>query len=262
MRLSISNIGWEVQNDDTVYELMKKYGYSGLEIAPTRIFPDQPYEKLEEAKAWAYDLHAKYGFAVSSMQSIWYGRQEKIFGSSQERQALIDYTKRAIDFAEAIGCGNLVFGCPRNRSIPDGGDDSAGVGFFRAIGDYAADHGTVVAMEANPPIYNTNYINTTESALRLMEQVDSPGFRLNLDVGIMIENDEAVTVLKGKAGLINHIHISEPALKPVAHRQLHHELSELLQTEGYQGYVSIEMGKTDDVQIVKDTMKYVREIFG
>ena len=42
MKLSISNIGWSQDNDETIYELMKKYDYQGIEIAPTRIFPDNP----------------------------------------------------------------------------------------------------------------------------------------------------------------------------------------------------------------------------
>ena len=52
MMLSISNIGWDVSDDASVYGLMKKYGYSGLEIAPTRIITDNPYEHLKDAKGW------------------------------------------------------------------------------------------------------------------------------------------------------------------------------------------------------------------
>ena len=36
------------------------------------------------------------------MQSIFYGRTEKIFQSQKERKDLIEYTKKAIDFAEYI----------------------------------------------------------------------------------------------------------------------------------------------------------------
>ena len=43
--LSISNIAWGSELDDSVYTLMKKYQFSGLEIAPTRVFPKTPYEK-------------------------------------------------------------------------------------------------------------------------------------------------------------------------------------------------------------------------
>ena len=51
-------------------------------------------------------------------------------------------------------------------------------------------------MEANPPIYHTNFINDTQSAIELIEIVNSKGFRLNLDVGTMIENQESVSTLQ------------------------------------------------------------------
>ncbi len=73
----------------------------------------------------------EYGFCVPSMQSIWYGRQEKIFHSPEDREALTEYTKKAIDFAAAIGCGNLVFGCPRNRNIEGEYDPDVATDFFQ-----------------------------------------------------------------------------------------------------------------------------------
>ena len=96
MKLSISNIGWDAEQDEAVYRLMGAYGFSGLEIAPTRIFPEAPYSQREAAKRWSENLKAQYGFGVSSMQSIWYGRQEKLFGNEEERQVLLAYTKEAI----------------------------------------------------------------------------------------------------------------------------------------------------------------------
>lgn len=122
MKLAISNIAWDAVQDEAVYGLMKQYGFSGLEIAPTRIFPDAPYSKITEARQWSFDLKRRYGFTVPSIQSIWYGRKERLFGSAKERQELMEYTKKAIMFAAATECRNLVFGCPKNRTLPDGGD--------------------------------------------------------------------------------------------------------------------------------------------
>lgn len=115
MKLSISNIAWSPQVDDEMYRFLQESGYSGIEIAPTRLFPDAPYAHCGEAQAFAVWLKETYGLAVSSMQSIWYGRKEKLFGTVEDRLVLTEYTKKAIDFASQIGCGNLVFGCPKNR---------------------------------------------------------------------------------------------------------------------------------------------------
>lgn len=274
MKLSISNIGWEPKDNEQVYKLMQKYGFSGIEIAPTVWIPEHPYEEeqVRQAKDIVAELKGRYGFEVCSMQSILYGRQEKLFGTEYDRQKLYAYTVKAIDYASAIGCRNLVFGCPRNRSIPEDWNGNENIicaielDFFRKLGDYAQTKGTVLAMEANPPIYNTNYINTTQQALDLVGKMDSGGFLLNLDMGTMIENGEPAEVLEGYVDLISHVHISEPGLKAVEQRRLHRKLAGLLADEGYKGYISIEVGKNnlgdDPLGTLEQMMGYVADIFG
>lgn len=261
MKLSISNIAWESSYDDLVYEKMLEYGFTGLEIAPTRIIPNNPYENLEMIKEWSDSLFKKYRLKVSSMQSIWYGRQEKIFGTRDEFRTLVNYTKMAIGFATTIGCKNLVFGCPRNRNTKCETDYKIAVDFFKEIGDYAFKHNTCIGMEANPSIYNTNFINDTLSAIKLIEEVSSLGFKLNLDLGTMIYNNETIELLKGKVNLINHVHVSEPYLKSIVVREIHKELFTFLMDEKYMNYISVEMEKVDEISKLEEVMKYVREVF-
>lgn len=261
-KLSVSNIAWEKEEDQVVLEGMIEYGYEGLEIAPTRIFPVEPYEKKMEAMLWSKQLRDEYGLVVSSMQSIWFGKEEKLFGTDEERCILLEYTKKAIDFAQVINCNNLVFGCPRNRAKPEDAKVEEVIDFFKTIGDYAQASGTVIGIEANPPIYNTNYINDTQSAFSLIEQVDSKGIRLNLDLGTMIYNKESLELLRGRTELINHVHISEPWLKPIEKREIHVELKNLLREEEYKGYISIEMGKIENIDLLIDRLRYIKKIFG
>ena len=115
-------------------------------------------------------------------------------------------------------------------------------------------------MEANPPIYNTNFINDTVSAIELIEQVGSDGFKLNLDLGTVIQNRENLSELIGKVSIINHVHISEPGLAPIERRPEHKELALLLGAVGYSGFVSIEMARTD-LDTVRRTMDYIAEVF-
>lgn len=258
MKLSISNIAWTNEKNLQVYAIMKAKNFIGLEIAPSKIFGENSYDSLKEAAQWKNNLQ----FTIPSMQSIWYGRTEKIFGTASEREFLLNYTKKSIDFAQIIGCKNLVFGCPKNRYLPEDVDKNIGVKFFGEIADYALKHDTVIGMEANPAIYNVNYINTTQDALKLISEVNSEGFKLNLDIGTMIANSESIDNLRGKVSLINHVHISEPFLKPIQKRDLHGELAELLKSEGYKNFVSIEMATVDDVKILETAMDYVKGVFG
>ena len=261
-RLAISNIAWAAENDDAAYDLMHRLGFVGLEIAPTRVFPENPYDQIDAAANWSRKLNAEQGFVVPSMQSIWYGRKENIFASDADRKALLDYTRSAIDFAAACGISNLVFGCPRNRNMPENANPNDAITFFGDIARYASECGCVIGLEANPPIYNTNYINETAQALDVIEQVSQPGLMLNLDLGTVIANGESLEILKNRVSVIHHVHVSEPGLKVIEKRELHRELAQLLKNGGYSGFVSIEMGRVDSLATLEQTMVYVRDIFG
>lgn len=261
MRLSISNIAWSAEYDTEMYQYLKDVGFHGLEIAPTRIFPERPYEHIPEAKEWAVALKENYGLVVSSMQSIWYGHQEKIFGSREERQILIDYTKKAVDFAEAIGCHNLVFGNPRNRDTEDVACNyPTAIDFFREIGDYALEHNTIIAIEANPVIYNTHFLNTTEQAVEMAHKSGSDGIKVNVDLGTIIYNIEDINYLKQIPEFINHVHISEPGLNLIEHRPDHRLLFDILDSMKYNRFVSIEMGNKGNMDDVKKTMEYIKSL--
>lgn len=261
MKLAVSNIAWTKEYDEPMYDFLKREHIDGLEIAPTRIFPQNPYEQLAQVKSFARQLEEKYHLAVPSMQSIWFGRNENIFASLEERQILLEYTKKAIDFAQAAGCGNLVFGCPRNRSYTPGCDTSAAISFFEELGDYAFSKNTVLAMEANPPIYNTNYCNTTAQALELVKTVGSKGFLINLDVGTMIQNGEDMHIVDAARDYLNHVHISEPGLALPGKRELHRELARYLKETAYDKYVSLETKTQEDIDCVKETMLYIQDVF-
>lgn len=257
MKLSISNIAWTAEEDAIMYPALPAMGFHGLEIAPTRIFPEAPYEQLAAAGEWAETLASRYGLAISSIQSIWYGHQERIFASREERRTLVDYTKKAIDFAEVIGCRNLVFGNPRNRDTEDvPGNYATAVDFFREIGDYALAHNTVIAIEANPVIYHTRFINTTQQAAEIADRCNSAGVKVNVDLGTMIYNEEDIDYLKQIPEFIHHIHISEPGLKVIERRPLHNRLFSVLKAIGYEGYVSIEMGRAGAEECI-NACKYV-----
>ena len=261
MKLSISNIAWQKENDEQMYKIINECGFDAVEVAPTRLIPESPYDNIGEAKKIATELVEKYNIKISSMQSIWFGKQEKIFESEEERNILFEYTKKAIDFANAINCGNLVFGCPKNRVVNNlESDYKIAKDFFIKIGDYAKQKDTIFAIEPNPTIYNTNFINTTENAINIVKDLNHPSIMVNLDLGTMIQNNESSDLLKGNVKYINHVHISEPNLNCIQNRDLHKNVIKILQDENYKGYVSIEMKSGCSIEQIKNKMKYLKNI--
>ena len=267
LKLAISNIAWDKADDEAVYAAMQQNGFTGLEIAPTRIFPEYPYENLTGAALFGGYLLNRWGFHVPSMQSIWYGQTGNIFDPVQAEE-LLDYTAEAFQFAHTINCPSLVFGCPKNRMRPLGADHARldpphtaaeGDAFFAKAGALASHYDVVLAIEANPPVY-TNYLNNTADAFAMVKRLQSPGLAVNLDLSTMISNGERLRDFVDDIKYVSHVHISEPGLEPIVPRQEHKELAMLLKAVGYSGDVSIEMKRTD-VETVRKTLAYIAEVF-
>lgn len=260
MKFSISNIAWDDSQDEIVYKYLNQVGFDAVEIAPTRLIKEAPYDNISLAVEKVKHLKENYSLKVSSMQSIWYGRTERIFGSQEERNILIEYTKKAVEYAAAIECKNLVFGSPKNRIIDSQDQMDIALDFFYQIAKNAKKYGIVIALEPNPEIYNTNFINNTIDALQFVKKVNSKGLKVNMDLGTVIWNNENIDELIDNLELIHHIHISEPYLERIEARDLHKELNELLISKNYNRYISIEMKNFNDLDIVKRTIDYVNEV--
>ena len=260
INLAISNIAWNKEDNKKVYEFLKKNNINYLEIAPTKIVEDKPYDNLEVAKNEIKKLKNEYGIDICSMQSIWFGRVENIFESKENFNSLIDYTKKAIDFAHTINCNNLVFGCPKNRNITNYEKDyPKALKFFKSVGEYALEKGVVIAIEPNPTIYNTNFLNYTKDAIEFVKEINLESIKVNYDFGTVIENDESLDILKDNLRYINHIHISEPNLLVIKKRAIHKKLINILKAANYKKVVSIEMKQTDIDNVFK-TLNYIIEI--
>ena len=53
MRLSVSNIAWDKLYDEDMYVFLSQNEFEGLEIAPTRIWVENPYDQLSGAREFS-----------------------------------------------------------------------------------------------------------------------------------------------------------------------------------------------------------------
>lgn len=261
MNLSISNIGWDSDKDIFMYKLIRNMGFKGVEIAPTRLIPLNPYENLKVAKNNVKQINKVYGLKISSIQSLLFGFNERIFKTEKIMNNVENILKKAINFSSEIECDNLVFGSPKNRFIESNNEYEKAINFFKRLGDYSSLKKTNFSIEANPNIYGTNFINTTEEAINFIKKVNSNGLKLNLDLGTIVVNNENLDLISKNIELVNHVHISEPFLEPIIVRKEHKELFKILKDGKYNKYVSIEMKNCNSIQKIKESMEYVASIF-
>lgn len=260
IKFSVSNLCFSSDNLKHVLPLMRKYGYCSFEIAPTKVVQFPPYDKVDALIDWANKLKRDFDISICSIQSMWFGVNKTMFGENADLDFLLQYTKKCIDCASALGASNIVFGNPKSRNIINEGDVEKAKEFFVNLNDYCLDKGVNVSIEPNPAIYGTNFLNDTKSAFEFVKSLDCSHIKVNLDFGTIIANDENFDVVKSNINLIGHIHISEPMLALIKPSSKHNELADLLLKNGYCGYVSIEMAEQKIDDLAK-TMQYVKDVF-
>lgn len=252
MKLAVSNIAWDPSERNAAYSLLQAHGIRGLEIAPGLFFQggaDALAPREADAER-ALSVVQDAGLELVSMQSLLFGvKGAALFAGEEAREAFRNAMLRAIRLAGRFCIGNLVFGSPRQRNIPDGMSrktaKTIAVAMFRELGDAAERAGTVLGIEFNPVAYGTNFLNDVAQAKAFVECVDHKAVSLILDLGAMHMNgdfDKIDALAAGFSSRISHVHISEPHLAPApaSVEQAAKALSAMAAV-GYNGWYSIEM---------------------
>ena len=257
MKLSISNIAWPARSEPQVFSLLHELGVRGIEVAPTRLWPEW-HAGPREAAAYRAKL-VQEEIACSSLQAVLFGKPElRLFADAAARVALLEHLTRVAEIAAALGAGPVVFGAPRNRDRGTLSDQAAfdvAVDFFKRVGDTFAARGVCLCIEPNPEAYGCNFVTRSDEGARLVRAVASPGFRLHLDAaGMHLAGEDPGRAVAAAADVLEHVHISEPQLGDLANPQVDHRaLARALRSIGWKKWIVIEMKETpqplQDVQI-------------
>ncbi|WP_250509415.1 sugar phosphate isomerase/epimerase family protein [Caballeronia sp. GACF4] len=219
MRISVSNIAWDVAEDETLAALYARHGVDAIDIAPGKYFPE-PAKATADDMARVKDWWARRGVELVGMQSLLFGTSGlNLFGNTASQEAMLAHLAAVCRIGSGVGATRLVFGSPKNRDragIDDAEVLDIAVPFFRRLGDIAADQGVIVCLEPNPPRYGANFMTTSLETLGVVKQVAHPAIGMQLDTGaITINGEDPETIVRECAPAIGHVHVSEPDLVPV-----------------------------------------------
>lgn len=227
MRLAISNIAWEVAEDEAVAALLKRAGVDAIDIAPGKYFAkpsEASHREIIAVKTW----WARQGIDITGMQALLFGTPGwNLFGALDSQEAMLQHLSAVCHIGGLLGATRLVFGSPKNRDRSGLGDTEAmctATGFFRRLGDIAASEGVTVCLEPNPPCYGANFMTTSRETAEVVRQIDHPAIRMQFDTGALtINGEDPAQVLAQSAELIGHIHASEPNLLPLGDGGTNHD---------------------------------------
>ena len=251
MRLAISNIAWDVSEDEDVAKLLKRYKIDAIDIAPGKYFSD--LEKAsEEDILYVKQWWASRGIEITGMQALLFGTVGlNVFGSPEVRDSLLQHLTAVCRIGAGLGATRIVFGSPKNRDRTGLSDEQVraiSVSFFRQLGDIAQAHGVMICLEPNPPCYGANFMTTSAETAEVIRQIAHPSIRMQLDTGaITINREDPATILANCASLIGHVHASEPELAPLGDGGTNHaDIAAELRQQLPEYIVTIEMLATEN----------------
>ena len=251
MKLAISNIAWQQHNDTEILSGLRERGVRGIEIAPTKVWPEWQGACTEEAILYGNRMRDA-GFELPAMQAILFGQPELQVFDQTSHGKFIDHIKNVADLAQGMGVKVLVFGAPKNRIRGQLQMHDAMVratDFFRNIAEICHERNCCIGLEHNPVEYGCDFVTNVADAKELVEMVDHPGFQLHLDsAGIHMCGSNMSDVIRNAQEFV-HFHISEPMLEPISGGVVDHmSAADTLIEIGYTGWVSIEMKMVPDIK--------------
>jgi len=237
MRIAISNIAWDTIEDEAVAKLLSKYKIDAIDIAPGKYFQNfSSINKNEILKV--KDWWNNRGIEIYGMQSILFGKPNlNLFGDSIIQKELIEHLSSVFFIASELSIKYLVFGSPKNRDRTGITDDQViktAISFFRQLGNMAQKNNLIICLEPNPTCYGSNFMTNCKDTSFIVEQIDHPAIKMQLDTGaININNENIELILENSSHLIGHIHASEPNLAPLGdcktnHIEIHKSLVKFL----------------------------------
>ena len=254
MKLAISNIAWQPEREPEVFGELREIGVTGIEIAPTKIWPDWCGATISAAKAYRSRM-VDEGLDIPAFQAILYGKSELQVFDTKTHSGFVEHIQSVAELASAMGARALVFGSPRNRrrnELPEAAARNMALELFGKLGGVCASHGVKLAIEHNPTEYGCDFLTRAAEVRSFVDELKSPGVQLHLDSGGLHMCGDATKEQVANAAPLAHYHASEPMLAPIGSAEdgnnvPHAALSQYLRGISYDGWVSIEM-KTPETE--------------
>ncbi len=269
MKFSVCNEmfeGWKLRD---VMEYASSIGYDGVEIAPFTICDKVDEFSPRDRKKIAEDA-AAIGTEIVGLHWLLV-KPEGLYINHPDhdiRNTTANYMKELTRFCADIGGKVMVIGSPKQRSVPPGISfqkawDLAKEVFSQAV-NVAEEVGVTLCIE---PLSRaeTNFINTVEDAKRMAREMDSPNFKVILDVKAMSsEGKDLPSIIRSAAGMVGHVHANDANRRGPGFGDTDFvPIARALREIGYDGFVSVEVFdySPDPKTIATRSIEYLRKAF-
>jgi sugar phosphate isomerase/epimerase len=218
VNLAFSTNAYANQSLPAAIERIADHGYDGVELLGDEPHAYFPTFDTEDERA-TLDALAETGLAVSNVNANTatgyyddappssFFDPSVVTAEDDEREWRVEYTKRAVDLAEATGSPAvcLATGRPLPGNPPETAREHLRSSLHEIL-DYAEPRGVEVGIEFEPELL----VECTDEALDLIDDVGRDSLGINLDVGhAAVYGEDLTESIHRSAGHITGVHVED-----------------------------------------------------
>jgi sugar phosphate isomerase/epimerase len=247
-----------------------KVGYDAVEVAPFTI-ANHVTEISAGRRQEIKDLAARNNIAISGIHWVLV-QTEGMHVTHPDvavRRRTSQYFGELAKFCADIGGKTIVVGSPKQRNIMEGVTPEQAWDFatevFREPVMRAEQCGVTICLEPLSP-QETNFINTAEQAIKFVQQLNTPHFKIIIDVKAMSSEVKPIPqIIRESWPHFAYFHANDKNLKGPGFGDVDfHPIAAALKEVGYNGYVSVEVFNFEEgpEAIATRSLEYLKRVFG
>jgi sugar phosphate isomerase/epimerase len=247
MNFAICNETFQDWPFDKAFGYARELGYTGIEIAPFTI-EASAYDISPPRRAQVQQQAEAAGLEVVGLHWL-LAKTEGYYlttPDAQIRKKTSEYFEELSRLCCDLGGSVLVLGSPVQRNLLPGVSHDDALKYAAEVIQNAApaldQWGVTLAVEPLGPAEG-DFLNTAESAIQLIEMVDSPRVKLHLDVKAMSSESKPIPdVIRQGAPYLAHFHANDPNQRGPGMGDVDFvPILRTLRDVGYSGWVSVEV---------------------
>ncbi len=258
--------GWSLPD---TFRFARQAGYDAVEIAPftiTNYVTDISATQRQQIR----DDAARAGIAISGLHWVLVQAEGMYLNHPDPavRARTARYFVDLVDCCADLGGRVVVVGSPKQRNILDGvTPDQAwtwATDTFRDAVRQAEDRSVTICFEPLAPS-ETNFVNTAADAIRFVRQLNSPSFKIILDVKAMCSEEKPIPqIIRDSSPHFGYFHANDRNLKGPGFGDVDFRpIAAALREVGYDGVVSVEVFKFEEgpEAIATRSIGYLKSVF-
>ena len=242
MKLALSNFAWDTVESESIFNIIKKNGITGIECVLTKIkdWSELTPQDIINYKSFLNDN----GITPYSIQSLFYN--VKCFDVS-DTETIISHFIKVIEYAKILEAKILVFGSPSLRKAIFGWEDYLAT-IFKEVDKVLSGTNIIVAIEPNSSAYGGEFFITISEIVDFIKKYGFANIKTMIDThNLELENLSPTIEFLKYVDYITHIHVSEKNLMPLKPNDSHFSLSDTIKKYKYNGIITYEVNKSENL---------------